>query len=79
MELESLVAPLRSQRVFYQPASAVGSERIALVDVDPISRDRWSTRFSHASVPIAVIKNLQLLHVLHLKLSCFLDHLTVQQ
>ena len=35
--------------------------------------DRWSTCFSHARIPIAVFKNLQLLHVLHFKLSCFLD------
>ena len=62
-----------------QPASAVGSERIALVDVDPASLGRWSTRFSHARVPIAVFKNLQLLHVLHVKLSCFLDHLRIQR
>ena len=62
-----------------QPASVVGSERIALVDVNPVSRDRWSTRFSHARVPIAVFKNLQLLHVMHFKLSCFLDHLRVQR
>ena len=59
------------------PASANGSERLALVDVDPISKDRW---FSHSHVPIAVFKNLQLLRVLlHFKFSRFLDHLRVQR
>ena len=52
-------------------------DRIALVDVDPVSRDRWSTRFGYARVPIAVFKNLQVFHALLLKLSCSLALLTI--
>ena len=37
------------------------------------------TRFSHARVLIAVFKDLPLFHVLHFKLSFFLDHLRVQR
>ena len=63
----------------HQLSTVRRSERITLVDVYPVTRDRWSTSFSHARVPMAVFKNLQLFHVLHFKFSCSLDHLRVQR
>ena len=71
--------PIHSARLLTDdPAPTVGPDRIALVDVDPVSRDQWSTRLGHARVPITVFENLQFIHVLYFKLSCSLDHLRVQ-
>ena len=62
-----------------QAAPEVGPGRVATVDANAVSRDRWSTRLDHARVPTAVFKNLQFIHVLQFKLSCSLDHLGVQR
>ena len=62
-----------------RPNPLLLSESPLSMSTQSVSRDRWSTRFGHARVQIAVFKNLRFIHALHFQLSCSLDHLRVER